>query len=82
MTAKKTCQYFTVAGLQRPHGGMEKMCAMCSLRDETGNCIQDIIDELGDDVAALVGKAQLEIWKIVMRQKGGDNEQTEPRVKS
>ena len=66
MPIRDSCQHFAKTGLTPPRGGMEKMCLVCPLRNEGGDCIQDIMDDMGDEVghkAVVAGYKIAEIWR-------------------
>ncbi len=64
MTTQGQCPHFSKTGLKPPRGGQEKMCRACPLRNEKGNCIQDLIDDMGEQVGNEISEAQSEIAAI------------------
>lgn len=57
------CEHFQKAGWKVSIP--EKECLVCPLRNEVGNCIQDIIDDKGLEMGTEIS----EIWRVFYEQK-------------
>jgi hypothetical protein len=67
MPNKNACPYYAKTGLSALPGEMETMCRSCPLRNERGDCIQDLIDDMGRKIGNEISEAQSEIAAIWRR---------------
>jgi len=56
------CTHFNRTGIK---SSIEKECLVCPLRNENGDCIQDIIDDKGAEMGAGIA----EIWRVFYESK-------------
>ncbi len=63
-TDKEPCPHYAKTGLKPPRGGVEKTCRACPLHNERGDCIQDIIDDMGEQTGDTVTQAAFEVAEI------------------
>lgn len=56
------CEEFERTGLPRP-ATIEKACKICPLRNEKGDCIKDIVDDLANDLSDKASKEISLIWE-------------------
>ena len=61
---RKECPHFKKTGI-KPKSSLEKDCSVCPLRNENGDCIQDIIDDKGAEMGAGIA----EIWRVFYESK-------------